>query len=233
MAPRRTRRQLSDGPAAPRLTANSLIAHSLAPHSGCAHVPLFRLPHNAAYTACNNSNAEHSHHVHVHAANASAIRPCLTLPHSTRSRNAGSTKRAGVRPSDPSMTAAAACGRFAAERRASSRYRSTAAGTQQQRRRSTAFSSKCGQCRVDSGGTRLNTDFFQCVGNLAVSFRNHERCVRVERALKIRSNETHTHRNAFPTPQFLLILYGVLTPVTDKLKVIYKEHDKCRKYLPL
>ena len=41
---------------------------------------------------------------------------------------------------------------YAAERRAVRRYRSTAAdaGAQQQRRRSTALSSKCGQCRVDS-----------------------------------------------------------------------------------
>ena len=59
-------------------------------------------------------------------------------------------------------TAAAACGGFAAERRAGREYRSTAAGAgaqaaQQQRRSSTAFSSKCGQCHVDSRGTRLNT----------------------------------------------------------------------------
>ena len=56
-------------------------------------------------------------------------------------------------------TAAAACGGFAAERRAGREYRSTAAGVgaQQQRRSSTAFSSKCGQCHVDSRGTRLNT----------------------------------------------------------------------------
>jgi len=48
--------------------------------------------------------------------------------------------------------AAAACGGFAAERPAGKTYRSTAAGTgaQQQRRRSTAFSSKCGQSHVDS-----------------------------------------------------------------------------------
>jgi len=48
------------------------------------------------------------------------------------------------------MTAAAACGEFAADRSAGRRYRSTAAGTQHQRRRSTALSSKCGQCRVVS-----------------------------------------------------------------------------------
>jgi len=45
------------------------------------------------------------------------------------------------------LTAAAACGGFAAERRAGKRYRSTVAGagTQQQRRLSTALSSKRGQ----------------------------------------------------------------------------------------
>jgi len=50
------------------------------------------------------------------------------------------------------LTAAAACGGFVAERRVSRRYRSTpaGAGAQQQRRRSTALSSKCGQCHVHS-----------------------------------------------------------------------------------
>ena len=55
-------------------------------------------------------------------------------------------------------------GGFAAERPAGRRYRSTCAccrRAQQQRRRSTALSSKYGQCRVDSRGTRLNTDFFK------------------------------------------------------------------------
>jgi len=52
-------------------------------------------------------------------------------------------------------TATATCGGgFAAERRAGWRYRSTAASALQQRRhstgRSTALSSKCGQCHVDS-----------------------------------------------------------------------------------
>ena len=47
-------------------------------------------------------------------------------------------------------TAAATCGRFAAERRAGRRYRPTAAVAQQQRRRSTALSSKRRQCYVDS-----------------------------------------------------------------------------------
>jgi len=49
-------------------------------------------------------------------------------------------------------TAAAACGGFAAERPAGRRHRSIAAGAgaQQQRRRSRALSSKCGQCHVDS-----------------------------------------------------------------------------------
>jgi len=52
-------------------------------------------------------------------------------------------------------TAAAECGGFADGRRAGRRYRSTAPGAQQQRRRSTspcstALSSECGQCHVDS-----------------------------------------------------------------------------------
>ena len=50
--------------------------------------------------------------------------------------------------------AATACGGFAAERRTRKRYRSTAPGARQQQRRSpgrsTALSSKCGQCHVDS-----------------------------------------------------------------------------------
>jgi len=66
--------------------------------------------------------------------------------------------RLSVRLSHRSTDAAVAGG-FAAERPAGMRYRSIAgAGAQQQRRRSTALSSKCGQCHVDSGGTRLNTD---------------------------------------------------------------------------
>ena len=69
--------------------------------------------------------------------------------------------RPSVRPSVPSSTAAAACGGFAAERPAGRTYRSTAAGAQQQLRRSTALSSKCGQCHVDSRGTRLNADLLQ------------------------------------------------------------------------
>ena len=53
--------------------------------------------------------------------------------------------------------------RAAAECTASSEYRDSAgAGAQPQRRRhgarSTTLSSKCGQCRVDSRGTRLSTD---------------------------------------------------------------------------
>jgi len=48
--------------------------------------------------------------------------------------------------------AAAACGGFAAERRTRQRYRSTAPGSSSAaaRVRSTALSSKCGQCHVDS-----------------------------------------------------------------------------------
>jgi len=52
-------------------------------------------------------------------------------------------------------TAAAACGGFAAERRAGRRYRSTAAGAVQQ---APALSSKCGQPHVGSRLGRLNTD---------------------------------------------------------------------------
>ena len=56
------------------------------------------------------------------------------------------------------LTAVVACGGFAAECCVSRRYQSTVAGAQQ--RRSMAFSSKCGQCHVDSRGTRLNTDLY-------------------------------------------------------------------------
>ena len=86
---------------------------------------------------------------------------------------AGSMKRLSVRPSvrlSHQSTAAAACGGFAAKHPAGRRYRSIAgAGAQQQRRRSTAISRKCVQCRVDSRGTRLNTDLSRnktedCVG---------------------------------------------------------------------
>ena len=38
--------------------------------------------------------------------------------------------------------------------------RTSCSQVQQQRRRSTALSSKCGQCHVDSRGTRMNTDLF-------------------------------------------------------------------------
>ena len=56
-------------------------------------------------------------------------------------------------------TAEAACGGFVAESPADKRYQSIAdVGAQQQRPRSS--SSKCGQCRVDGRGTRLNTDLF-------------------------------------------------------------------------
>ena len=59
-------------------------------------------------------------------------------------------------------TAAAECGGFAAERPAGRTYRSTAAGTgaQQQRRRSTAFSSKCEQRHVYRRRRKLHTDLF-------------------------------------------------------------------------
>ena len=52
---------------------------------------------------------------------------------------------------------------LSAVQRAGGKYRSTAPGVQQQRRRSTVFGSKCGQCHVDSGGTMLDTDLFVIV----------------------------------------------------------------------
>jgi len=67
--------------------------------------------------------------------------------------------------------AAAACGGFAAERRTRKRYRSTAPGARQQERRSpgrsTALSSKCGQCHVDS---RINEAEHR-LGLLSIFFR--------------------------------------------------------------
>ena len=60
-------------------------------------------------------------------------------------------------------TAEAAYGGFAAKRHAGTRYRSTAgAGAQQQRRRSTALSSKRGQCHVESRVTRLSRLVLLC-----------------------------------------------------------------------
>jgi len=69
--------------------------------------------------------------------------------------------RPSVRPSVASRhsTAAAARGGFAAERRAGRRYRSTAAGAQQQRRRSTALSSNCGHCHVDSRDDEAEAEY--------------------------------------------------------------------------
>ena len=61
--------------------------------------------------------------------------------------------------------AASACGGFAAERPTGQRYRSvSSAGAQQQRRHSTALSSKFGQCHADSRCTKLNTDL--CLSKL-------------------------------------------------------------------
>jgi len=64
------------------------------------------------------------------------------------------------------LTAVVACGGFAAECCVGRRHQSTVAGAQQQRRRSMAFSSKCGQCHVDSRGTRLNTDLLDLYASL-------------------------------------------------------------------
>jgi len=89
-------------------------------------------------------------------------------PHRMRSRVYETVDRLSVCLSvclSHRSTAAAACGGFAAERRAGKRYRSTVAGagTQQQRRLSTALSSKRGQWHVDSRGTTLNTDWLYCI----------------------------------------------------------------------
>jgi len=75
-------------------------------------------------------------------------------------------------------TAIAACGGFAAERRADRRYRA-GAGVQQQRRRSTAFSSKCGQCRVDIGGSRLNTNLVLSEIRACFANRARVRCAKI------------------------------------------------------
>ena len=92
-------------------------------------------------------------------------------------------KRSVVRPYaciSRRSTAAAACGGFAAECRAGRTYRSTAAGVgaQQQRRRSTALSSTCGQCHVDNRGMRLSRDcvyffflFVACISVNAIAAR--------------------------------------------------------------
>ena len=68
-----------------------------------------------------------------------------------------------------SCAAAAACGGFAAVGLADGRYPSTAAGAQQQPRRSTgrstALSSKCEQCHVYSRRRRLNADLFLFVSD--------------------------------------------------------------------
>ena len=77
------------------------------------------------------------------------VRALLTLPHSTRSRVFVTIGCPSVRLSvclSHYSTAAAACGGFA-----SRRYPSTAlcAGHPAARGRSTALSSKCGQCHVD------------------------------------------------------------------------------------
>ena len=87
-------------------------------------------------------------------------------------RAARSMKLSGVCPSVrrssvtvPQSTAAAVAGGFAVQRHAGRIYqwrapapRSNWRHAQQQQGRSKAQSSKCGQCHVDSRGTRLNTD---------------------------------------------------------------------------
>ena len=75
-------------------------------------------------------------------------------------------KRSSVRQSvclSYRSTTGAACGGFAAERSAGRRYRTIAgAGAQQQRRRSTAHSSKCGQCHVDSRVNEAEHRYVTC-----------------------------------------------------------------------
>ena len=104
---------------------------------------------------------------------------------------AGSMKRSSVRLSvclshrSPTATAAA-CGGFVAESPAGRRFRSTgrarcgrragaaSAGAQQQQRCRTALSSKYGQCRVDSRGSRLSADLFV---NMASRFNIYSQLV--------------------------------------------------------
>ena len=95
-----------------------------------------------------------------------------------------------VRLSVPSIDSSS--GGFAAERRANRRYRSTAAGAgaQEQRRRSTALSSECGQCHVDSRGMRLNAHLLvkqkiKAILNLLKRRRAVDCCVRLERLTTI------------------------------------------------
>ena len=64
--------------------------------------------------------------------------------HFQRHRQGICNGRASVR-----LSVRRCCGGFAAERPVGKTDRSTAAGAQQQLRRSTALSSKCGRCRVD------------------------------------------------------------------------------------
>jgi len=84
--------------------------------------------------------------------------------HSMWGRVYKTVERPSVRPSvslSRRSTAGAACSRFATECPVDRRYQSLpGTGTQQQRHRSTVHSNKCGQCHVDSRGTRLNTDLF-------------------------------------------------------------------------
>jgi len=73
-------------------------------------------------------------------------------------------KRSSVRPSVCAIIRQEqrrAAGLLLSAVRAGDISRQRRAPMQQQRRRSTAFSSKCGQCHVDGRGRRLNTDLLQ------------------------------------------------------------------------
>jgi len=86
-----------------------------------------------------------------------STRPSVCPVDRKQQRRAGGLLLSAVRAGDIGRQLRARCGKRAA----------TCAGAQQQRRRSTALSSKCGQRHVDSRRRRLNTDLF--VSNLAVA----------------------------------------------------------------
>jgi len=86
-----------------------------------------------------------------------STRPSVCPVDQKQQRRAGGLLLSAVRAGDIGRQLRARCGKRAA----------ACAGAQQQRRRSTALSSKCGQRHVDSRRRRLNTDLF--VSNLAVA----------------------------------------------------------------
>ena len=77
-----------------------------------------------------------------------------------RSRVYETAERPSVRLSVPSIDSSSEQRRAAGLLLSAVREWTVAgADAQQQRRRNTTFSSKCGQCHIDSRGTRLNTDY--------------------------------------------------------------------------